>query len=124
MAEIIYPELSFKIKEAAITVHSYFGPGFLEKVYENAMAYKLKKIGIKCEQQFPLKVYFEDNVIVGEYVADILVEEKVILELKAIQNLDKIHFAQLKNYLKATKLKLGILINFGKPFFDFERIVL
>ena len=71
-----------------------------------------------------MKVYFEDNVIVGEYVADILVEEKIILELKAIQNLDKIHFAQLKNYLKATKLKLGILINFGKPFFDFERIVL
>ena len=78
------------------------------------MAYKLKKQSINCEQQVPLKVYFEDQVVVGEYIADLVVENKIIIELKTAENLDKIHFAQVKNYLKATGYRLGLLINFGK----------
>ena len=83
-----------------------------------------RKLGIKCEQQVPLKVYFENDVIVGEYFADIVVENKIIIELKAIENLDKIHFAQLKHYLKTTKFRLGLLINFGKPIMQYKRVVL
>ncbi len=121
--KILYKELSYKIKQAAIEVRKYLGAGFLEKVYENAMAIKLRKMNIKCRQQVPIKVYFE-NEIVGEYIADLLIEDKIIIEMKVTEELHPIHFAQLKNYLKATRLRLGLLINFGKSFFEFERIVL
>jgi len=124
MRQLLYEEITVKIRQAAYDVHHYFGNGFLEKVYENALAYKLLQSGLECKQQTPLKVYFEKNVIVGEYYADIIVEDKIILELKAIENLDRIHFAQVKNYLKATKFKLGILINFGKSILEFKRIIL
>ncbi len=88
------------------------------------MAYKLKKQSINCEQQVPLKVYFEDQVVVGEYIADLVVENKIIIELKTAENLDKIHFAQVKNYLKATGYRLGLLINFGKITLEFKRIII
>ena len=124
MKNLLYEDLTGKIRQAAFEIHNYFGNGFLEKVYENTLIYKLRQLEIKCEQQVPLKVYFEDNIVVGEYFADIVVENKIILELKTIENLNKIHFAQVKNYLKATKYKLGILINFGKPVLEFKRIIL
>ena len=124
MKTLLYEDLTGKIRQAAFEIHNYFGNGFLEKVYENTLIYKLRQLEIKCEQQVPLKVYFEDNVVVGEYFADIVVENKIILELKAIENLNKIHYAQVKNYLKATKYKLGIIINFGKPILEFKRIIL
>ena len=87
MKNLLYSDLSDKIRQAAFEVHNYFGNGYLEKVYENSLYYKLSKLGLKCKQQKPLKVYFENGVIIGEYFADIVVENKIIIELKAIENL-------------------------------------
>ena len=124
MGELLYKDLTGKIRQAAYEVHKYFGNGFLEKVYENALAYKLHQLELDCRQQVALKVYFENNVVVGEYFADLVVENKIIIELKAIQNLEKIHHAQLKHYLKTTRFRLGLLINFGTPRMDFRRVIL
>ena len=124
MTDLLYSDITGKIRQAAFEVHLYFGNGFLEKVYENALAYKIRKENLDVKQQKPIKVYFENDIIVGEYFADIIVENKIILELKTVHLLDKIHFAQLKNYLKATKFKLGILINFGAKELQFKRMIL
>lgn len=124
MEELLYKDLTEKIRQAAFEVHQYFGNGFLEKVYENALAYKLRQVVISCEQQVPLKVYYENNVVVGEYFADIIVDNKIIIELKTAENLDKIHFVQIKHYLKVTRHRLGLLNNFGKPKLEFKRIIL
>lgn len=112
MADLLYKELSGKIISAAYKVYNTLGSGFLEKVYENALIHELNKQGIKAESQLPISVYYEDK-IVGEYFADILVENKIIVELKAVTELTKAHEVQLINYLKATDKKLGLLINFG-----------
>ena len=98
------------------------GVGFLEKVYENALVHELRKQGLKVEQQLPIEVWY-DGVVVGHYQADLLVEGSVILELKAVTALDTVHFAQCMNYLKATGLTLGLLINFGKPKLEIKRVV-
>ncbi len=124
MVELLYADLTEKIRQAAFEVHQYFGSGFLEKVYENGLKYKLELLGLQVEQQFSIPVYFIDNVKVGDYFADLFVEKKIIIELKTVSSLDKIHYAQLKNYLKATKIKLGLLINFGAPKLQFKRIIL
>ena len=102
MAGLLYEDLTEKIRQSAFEVHSYFGNGYLEKVYENALFHKLSKQGLNCKQQVPLKVYFEDDVVVGEYFADLIVEDKILIELKTVEKLDKIHFAQWKNYPKTT----------------------
>jgi len=122
--ELLYQDLTRAIRQSAYEVHSFFVTGFREKVYENALAYSIREHDYRCEQQVPIKVYFENNVVVGEYLADIVVENKIIIELKAIDVLDKIHFAQLKNYLKATRYKLGLLINFGADKLQFKRVIL
>ena len=103
-------------------VHNTLGAGFLERIYENAIMIKLKKHGLKAAQQEPIKVHFEGE-IVGEYFADILVEDKVILEIKCIEKITDVHRAQVINYLKATGLRLGIIVNFSKPKLEYERIV-
>ena len=108
-----YDWITEKIIGCAYKVGSKLGCGFLEKCYENALAYELRKVGLKVEQQFPLKVWYDD-VVVGEYVADLIVEDVVLVELKAIQGLDSMHAAICINYLAATKLPLCLLINFGK----------
>lgn len=96
-------------------VYNTLGYGFLEKVYENAMAIELRKRGLNVVQQVPIKVYY-DGHLVGEYFADLLVEGKVIVELKAVEALAAEHEAQLLNYLKATEIEVGLLLNFGpKP---------
>jgi GxxExxY protein len=102
-----------KIIGCAYKVGTKLGCGFLEKCYENALAYELRKLGMKVEQQVPLQVWYED-VVVGEYFADLLVEGVVLVELKAIQGLDPVHAAICINYLAAIKLPLCLLINFGK----------
>ena len=122
--DLLYEDITEKIRQAAYDVHKYFGTGFLEKVYENALKYKLEKKGLQISQQFQIPVYFIDNFKVGDYYADLLVENKIIIELKTASALDPIHFAQVKNYLKATKMKLGLLINFGTPKLQFKRIIL
>jgi GxxExxY protein len=110
--EYKYSDITEKIIKCAYDVYNSLGSGFLEKVYENALVVKLNKTGLKAEQQFPISVSFE-NEIVGEFIADILVEDKIILELKAIQELNEVHEAQIINYLKATGIEIGLLLNFG-----------
>ncbi|CAN5831150.1 GxxExxY protein [soil metagenome] len=121
--KILYKDLSYKIVGLAMQVHTELGYGFLEKVYENSLMILLKENGIKAEQQVPIKVTFHGQ-IVGEYIADILVEDSIILELKAQDKIADIHKSQTLNYLKATKLKLAILLNFGKHKLEYERLVL
>jgi GxxExxY protein len=106
----------------AFRVSNVLGVGFLERVYENALVHELKKAGIGVEQQKPIQVMY-DEVIVGQFYADLLVEESVIVELKAVTALDTKHFAQCMNYLKATGLNLGLLINFGSPKVEVKRVV-
>ena len=108
---------------AAILVSNTIGCGFLEKVYENALAIELTKLQFKVEQQKPLVVYYR-NIVVGEYTADIIVNQAVILELKASKMIDPIHLAQLLNYLKASKMRTGLLLNFGTPRLGVKRLVL
>ena len=120
---IIYKELSYKIVELSLEVHNELGCGFLEKVYENAMMLLLEREGISARQQAPADVHFQGKVI-GQYFADILVDNKVILELKTVDVIANIHVAQVLNYLRATGMKLGLILNFGKPKFEYKRLVL
>jgi GxxExxY protein len=121
--KILYKEISYKIIGLAMDVRNELGYGFLEKVYENALMILLKESGIKAEQQVPVKVYFH-NQIVGEYIADILIENRIILELKSQDKVSDVRKSQTLNYLKATGLKLALLINFGKRKLEYERLVL
>lgn len=107
-----YQNLTGKIIECAYKVHNFLGFGFLENVYKNALLIELGKNGLKAKGEFPIKVSYDDQ-IVGDYVADILVEDKVILELKSIKELHPAHEAQLTNYLRATGIEVGLLINFS-----------
>jgi GxxExxY protein len=111
-SKYIYSEITDSIIRCAYDVHRKLGFGFLEKVYENALSIKLRQAGHTIEQQVPIKVYFEEHVV-GDYYADIIVDEKVVIELKSCSELSKAHETQLVNYLKATKIKVGLLINFG-----------
>ena len=107
-----HQELTEKIIKAFYNVYHVLGYGFLEKVYENAMAIELRKLGVTFTQQSPISVYYEGEVV-GEYFADLVVEGKVIVELKAVSKLADEHEAQLLNYLKATPNEVGLLLNFG-----------
>ena len=106
----IYSELTNKIIGSAYRVFKELGAGFLEKVYENAMIIELEEQGLQVQQQYPLKVYYKNQVI-GDYYADLIVENKVLIELKAVTELGRAHEVQLVNYLKATGVKVGLLIN-------------
>ena len=107
-----YKDLTEKIINIFYRVYNKLGYGFLEKVYENAMMIELKKEGILSVSQSPIKVFYEGEVI-GEYYADILVDNKVIVEIKAAKRLVEENEAQLLNYLKATDIEVGLLLNFG-----------
>jgi GxxExxY protein len=115
-------ELTYKVRGAIFEVNSILGHGFLEKVYENALMVELRLRGIKAESQVPIEVTYKGEEV-GEYVADIIIEDQIILELKAIDSLQKIHEAQLLNYLKATEYKLGFLVNFKHPKAEIKRFV-
>ena len=108
-----YEDITEKIIKAFYTVYNTLGYGFLEKVYERAIIIELKKLGLNCMNQVQIKVFYA-NQIIGDYVADIIVENKILVELKAIQHLSKQDEAQLLNYLTATKYEVGLLFNFGK----------
>ena len=120
--KILYKDLSYKIVGLAMEAHNKLGYGFLEKVYENALMVLLRKEGIKAERQAPITVYF-DGEVVGDYYADILIDNKIILELKAAVNIADTHRAQTLNYLKATGLRLAMILNFGKERLEYERLV-
>lgn len=116
-ASLIHAELTAMVIQAFYTVYNALGYGFLEKVYENALAIELRRHGLRVQQQAPIKVFYAGQVV-GEYFADLLVEDKVIVELKAAEALSPAHEAQLLNYLKATGISVGLLLNFGpKPTF-------
>ncbi|MBI2116030.1 MAG: GxxExxY protein [candidate division NC10 bacterium] len=115
-------EISGRVIGAAMTVSNTLGAGFLEKVYENALVHELRKSGLRVEQQRPLVVTY-DGLIVGEYAADMVVESSVIVELKAVKMVDQIHVAQCLNYLKATGMRLCLLLNFGSPRLQVKRII-
>lgn len=108
-----YSDKTDKIIKAFYNVYNKLGYGFLEKVYEHAMMIELPKHGLKCQNQYPIKVYY-DNKSVGEYFADIIIDDIIILELKAAESLCEEHECQLVNYLKATDTEVGMLLNFGK----------
>lgn len=108
----IHSDLTEKIIRCVYDVYTELGPGFLEKVYENALLIRLREIGLVAVQQVPLAVLFH-GICVGEYCADLLVEDTVIVELKALSELAKVHEIQLVNYLKATGKQVGLLVNFG-----------
>ena len=116
-------DVTYAINGAVFEVNRVLGPGFLEKVYENALLVELRIRGLKAESQVPIKVLYKKNAV-GEYIADILVEEKVIVELKTVEKLNKIHEAQLLNYLKATGIQVGLLVNFKHPRAEIKRMVL
>jgi GxxExxY protein len=115
--------ITYKVNGAVFEVNRLLGPGFLEKVYENALLIELRERGLKAESQVPIRVSYKGEEV-GEYFADIIVENELILELKAVQCLEKIHEAQLLNYLKATGKKLGLLINFTYPKAVIKRFIL
>jgi GxxExxY protein len=116
-------DVTFKINGAVFEVNRILGSGFLEKIYENALLIELKTIGLKAIAQAPIKIEYKKQ-IVGEYFVDILVEDMVIIELKAVEKLQKIHEAQILNYLKATGLRIGLLVNFTYPKAEIKRFVL
>lgn len=123
MSVLLYPELSYKIVGLAMEVHSKLGSGFLEKVYENALMVLFNREKIKAEQQKAIPVKFE-NEVVGHYVCDILVENKILLELKTVDAISDVHRAQVINYLKATGKHLGLILNFKNMRLEYERVVL
>ena len=115
-------KLTYEINGAVFEVNRLLGPGFLEKVYENALLHELRIRGITAENQVPLSVGYKD-IVVGEYFADIVVEDRIIIEIKAVDRLLKIHEAQILNYLKATQSKVGLLVNFSYPKAEIKRFV-
>ncbi|ERM80151.1 hypothetical protein P872_14395 [Rhodonellum psychrophilum GCM71 = DSM 17998] len=106
-------DISFEIVTAAINLHKNLGPGLLESVYEHALAYDLRKLGLNVHQQKPMPFYYQDVVLDVGYKLDLLVEGKVLIEVKSVSEISKIHKAQILTYLRLSKLKLGLLINFN-----------
>ena len=121
--KIVHQELAYQIVGLAMQVHTQLGNGFLEKVYENALMVLFHKAGIDAVQQAPITVLF-DGESVGTYYADILVENKIILELKTVSEISDSHKAQALNYLKATGLDLAIVFNFANSRMEYQRVVL
>jgi GxxExxY protein len=120
--KVLHKELSFKIIESCFEVHNILGSGFSEKIYEEALIKELENRGIGYERQKLIEVFYKGDKI-GEYRLDLVVDGKIILELKAVTELNSIFESQLLSYLKATGMKLGILVNFGGKKVEYKRIV-
>jgi len=112
------------IRETSFVLHQYLRHGHLEKVYENGLAHRLQKAQLAVEQQYPLKVYDEDGTVLGEYFADLFVENCLIVELKACKSLAQEHIAQLLGYLRACHIEHGLLVNFGAPKLQIKKYAL
>lgn len=110
-----------KVREISYDIHVYHGHGHLEKVYENALAHRLRKAGLDARQQHPIKVYDEDGTIIGDYMADLLVENELVVELKTAKVIAPEHEAQILGYLKSARLEHGLLINFGSYEFQIRK---
>jgi GxxExxY protein len=112
-----------RVRCIAYDIHTYLGHGHLEKVYENALAHRLIAIGMRAEQQVPICVYDKDGTVLGDYIADLLVDGTLIIEIKATRAIALEHIAQLLGYLKASRLEHGLLINFGSPRFEIRKLI-
>ena len=113
-----------RIRETSFALHQYLRDGHLEKVYENGLAHRLRKLGLKVVQQHALTVRDQDGAVLGEYLADMFVEECLIVELKACKTLANEHIAQLLGYLRACRIEHGLLINFGAPKLEIRKFAL
>jgi GxxExxY protein len=112
-----------KVREIAYAIHAYHGNGYLEKIYENALIHRLRKAGLSVTQQHPITVRDEDDTVIGEYFADIIVCGNLLIELKACKAMTNEHRSQILNYLKATGIEHGLLINFGSYKFEIQKFV-
>lgn len=112
-----------RIRQTAYDIHVYHAHGHLEKVYENALAHRLRKAGLDVKQQHPIQVFDEDGTLIGDYLADLLVAGEVIVELKAVKALAPEHEAQVLGYLKSARLEHGLLINFGSYRFEIRKFI-
>jgi GxxExxY protein len=117
-------ELCNQVRQTAFNLHVYLRHGHMEKVYENGLAHRLRKAGLQIEQQFPLKVMDEDGTVLGDYYADLFIEECLIVELKACKALAAEHTAQVLGYLRASNQRNAMLINFGAPKIDIRKFIL
>lgn len=122
MKNLIHEELTGRIIACAIEVHKTLGPGFLESIYEAALIVELKRNGLKVEAQRILPVFYRE-ILVGEHRLDLLVEDKIVIELKAISELEDIHFAIVRSYLKAVGLEHGLLLNFATMPLTVKRVI-
>ncbi len=120
--KLIYDDITEKIIFAAFEVHNCLGYGFLEKVYQRSMQAELVRLGLRAEMEYALKIYYK-GIMVGEYFADLLVESKVIIEFKVSKRYNPSDEAQVLNQLKASGMKVGLLINFGRYKVEFKRFV-
>ena len=116
-------QLCEQIRQISYEIHVYHGHGHLEKVYENALAHRLRKAGIDAKQQHPIQVFDEDGTLIGDYYADLLVDGWLIVELKTAKALADEHVAQILGYLKSARLQHGLLINFGSYKFELRKFV-
>jgi len=112
------------IRETGFAIHRYHRNGHLEKIYENALAHRLRKQGLDVQQQHPLKVLDEDGTLLGDFYADLFVENQLVVEVKAVRAVLEEHVAQLLGYLRASRLKHGLLVNFGAPKFGIKKYIL
>lgn len=117
-------DLCNKVREIAFALHVYLRHGHLEKVYENGLAHRLQKAGCHIEQQYPLRVADEDGTVLGDYFADLWVDDCLIVELKACKALASEHIAQVLGYLRASGLRHALLINFGAPTIEIKKLIL
>jgi len=122
MTELLYKELTFAVIGAAMEVHKILGPGFLEAVYQVALERELTLCGIPFEKQVKLPVSYKD-VLIGEYVADFVIDGKLIIEIKAVSNFNSQHHAQAMHYLAATGCRLALLLNFGTGSLEHRRVI-
>ena len=116
-------KLCDQVRETSYAVHTYHGNGYLEKVYENALVNRLRKTGLSVQQQRSITIDDEDGTVIGEYFADIIVNDTLLVELKACKSISNEHKAQLLHYLKATGIEHGLLINFGSYKFEIQKFI-
>jgi len=117
-------ELCDLVRETSFAIHCYHRHGHLEKVYENALVHRLKKIGLEVKQQHPLPVHDEDGTLLGDFYADLFVDNRLIVELKACKSLADEHVAQILGYLRASRIEDGLLVNFGAPKLQIKKYIL
>jgi GxxExxY protein len=117
-------ELCDLVRETAFAIHQYHRHGHLEKIYENALAHRLGKAGLNVRQQHPIQVFDEDGTILGDFYADLIIEGRIVVELKAVKSIADEHVAQLLGYLRSSRMEHGLLINFGAPVLFVKKFVM